>query len=186
MTREEKKREFDKTVQKLIARNRVCQFKFCTKNLVVRLIVRFFNGNTVEIKKNTRSDSSTRKSETTENRETYEAILNRSQARFPDTTLPDKVNFDSKTDVDSLKGQFSSSIDRKIKNEEPIPFDQLHINAVHQRFVSADEMKFLILVDKLLSRGRSNKSTDLFARYNTDLTARSFRSLSGLRFTKIM
>ena len=130
------------------------------------------------------SNPSDRKS--TENRETYEAMLNRSQARYPDTTLPDIVNFDNQTDVDILKGQFSSSIDRKIKNEEPIPFDQLHINAVHQRFVSADEMKFLILVDKLLSRGYSNKSTDLFARYNTDLTARSFRSLSGLRFTKIM
>ena len=122
----------------------------------------------------------------TENRETYEAILNRSQARYPDTTLPDIVSFDNQTDVDILKGQFSSSIDPKIKSEEPIPFDQLHINAVHQRFVSADEMKFLILVDKLLSRGASNRPNALYARYNTDLTARSFRSLSGLRFTKIM
>ena len=130
------------------------------------------------------SDPSARKS--TENRETYEAILNRSQARYPDTTLPDIVSFDNQTDTDIFKGQFSSSIDRKIKREEPIPFDQLHINAVHQRFVSADEMKFLILVDKLLSRGASNRPDQLYARYNTNTTAHSFRSLSGLRFTKIM
>ena len=40
--------------------------------------------------------------------------------------------------------------------KEPISFDQLHINAVTHRFVSADEMKFLILVDKLcVDRGPS-------------------------------
>ena len=33
MTSEEKKREFNKTVQKLIARNRVCQYKFFTRML---------------------------------------------------------------------------------------------------------------------------------------------------------
>ena len=38
---------------------------------------------------------------------------------------------------------------QKFKEKEVISFDQLHINAVHQRFVSADEMKFLILVDQL-------------------------------------
>ena len=31
MTSEEKKREFEETVQKLIARNRVCQYKFFTR-----------------------------------------------------------------------------------------------------------------------------------------------------------
>ena len=118
------------------------------------------------------SDPSDRKS--TENRETYEAILNRSQARYPDTTLPDIVNFDSNEYI--FKEKFSSSIDRKIKSKEPIPFDQLHINAVHQRYVSADEMKFLILVHKLISREKGVQS-----RYQRFYRKR-FCTLSVLRF----
>ena len=124
------------------------------------------------------SDPSARKS--TENRETYEAILNRSQARYPDTTLPDIVKFDSETNVDILKGQIFPRIDRKTKNEELIPFDQLHINAVHQRFVSADEMKFLILVAKFLSRGKGEQVNQRLANYYTE---RSFWTLTVLRFT---
>ena len=48
-------------------------------------------------------------------------------------------------------------MDRKIKSEETIYFDQLHINAIHQRFVSAKELKFLILVQKLISRGKTTR-----------------------------
>ena len=94
--------------------------------------------------------------------------------------LPDIVNFDSKTDVEILKGRCFSRIDRKTKNEELIPFDQLHINAVHQRFVSVDEMKFLILVQKLITRGSAPKVKQRLASY---YTGRSFRTLSVLRFT---
>ena len=101
--------------------------------------------------------SSGRKSK--ETRETYEGILNRSQARFPDSTLPDIVNFDCKVQLELTLGntEWQPSLDiknrRKFKEKEVISFDQLHINAVHQRFVPADEMKFLILVDKLLASG---------------------------------
>ena len=98
-------------------------------------------------------ESSGRKSK--ETRKTYEAILNRSQARYPDATLPEIVNFDCKIQVDTEKRQPTPDVKKREKfiEKEIISFDQLHINAVHQRFVSADEMKFLILVDKLLSSG---------------------------------
>ena len=124
------------------------------------------------------NDPSVRKS--VENRRSYEAILNRSLARYPDIALPDIVNFDSEADEDFLKGQFFSSVGRKIRSKEPIYFDQLHINAVHQRFVSADEMKFLILVAKFLSRGKSQQVKQHLANYYTEL---SFQTLTVLRFT---
>ena len=120
------------------------------------------------------SDPFARKS--TENRENYEAILKCSQARYPDTALPDIVNFDNNEYI--FKEKLSSSIDRKIKSKEPIPFDQLHINAVHQRYVSADEMKFLILVHKHISRGTSVQVRSRCERY----FRKRFGTLSVLRF----
>ena len=63
------------------------------------------------------------------------------------------VKFDSKIESDNFIWHVTSDTKREETEKEVISFDQLHINAVHQRFVSADEMKFLILVDKLLSSG---------------------------------
>ena len=48
-----------------------------------------------------------------EKRETYEAILKRSQARFPDHVLPESVNFDAKIEDTDLKLQPFSEIDEK-------------------------------------------------------------------------
>ena len=124
-----------------------------------------------------------------DNPEIYEAILDRSRARFPDTTLPDVVNlkkreknfdrlyenavakrftstdemkflvFGRTDESNTLERQFSVSgeTDKKIKKEKRISFDQLYANAVEKRFVSASEMKFLILVDKFLVRRRRTK-----------------------------
>ena len=105
------------------------------------------------------SKTSARKS--VETRETYEAILNRSQARYPDATFPDKVNFDSKIESDNFIWQPTSDTKHEETEKEVVSFDQLHINAVHQRYVSADEMKFLILVDKLLSSGDTKYTSSI-------------------------
>ena len=113
--------------------------------------------------------SSGRKSK--ETRENYESILKRSQARFPDATLPDIVNFDSNIQGEAER-QVSLDTNKrvKLKEKEVISFDQLHINAVHQRFVSAGEMKFLILVDKLLAR-RSRVTSKQINEFKKALTS---------------
>ena len=94
-----------------------------------------------------------------ENRVSYEAILERSQARFPDETLPHTVNFDSEIDVGTLQCDPSTSIESEcnIKNEGKMTFEQLYKKAIQQRFVSADEMKFLILVEKFIVRRKDTK-----------------------------
>ena len=92
-----------------------------------------------------------------ENRQTYEGILNRSQARYPDTVFPDTVNFDSEVLDETLNLRLAAEIrnEERIESAEPICFDQLHKNATFQRFVSVDEMKFLIFVDNYL-RNKQN------------------------------
>ena len=105
-----------------------------------------------------------------ENPETYEAILDRSRARFPNVTLPDIVDFNRKNGNDTLERQLftGAESDDMMKKKITIPFDELYERAVGRGFVTADEMKFLILVTKFLSRG---------------YTTRAKRSLSVLRFT---
>ena len=100
-------------------------------------------------------NSNARKS--VENPETYEAILNRSRARFPNVTLPDIVDFNRKNDT--LKRQFftDAESDDMMKKKITIPFDELYERAVGRGFVSADEMKFLILVDSFFVRRRVTK-----------------------------
>ena len=91
----------------------------------------------------------------TENRQTYEEILNRSRARYPDTVFPDTVNFDSKVHDETLNLRLAAEIRNDEKSTEPICFDQLHKNATRQRFVSVDEMKFLIFVNCFLRNKRN-------------------------------
>ena len=103
-----------------------------------------------------------------ENRDTYEGILNRSQARYPDSVFPDTVKFDSKVLDETLNLRLAAEIRTDEKSTEPICFDQLHKNATRQRFVSVDEMKFLIFVNSFLRNKRYN-----------------FRAISVLGFKKL-
>ena len=94
-----------------------------------------------------------------ENPETYEAILDRSRARFPNVTLPDIVDFNRKNENDTLEPQLftSAESDDIMEKKITIPFDELYARAVERGFVSAEEMKFLILVDKFFVRRKVTK-----------------------------
>ena len=94
-----------------------------------------------------------------ENPETYEAILDRSRARFPNVTLPDIVDFNRKNGNDTLERQLftGAESDDMMKKKITIPFDELYERAVERGFVSADEMKFLILVDSFFVRRKVTK-----------------------------
>ena len=119
------------------------------------------------------------------NREVYEAILNRSRARFPDTPLPDILDYNVETDSKDLKWRLPRDTEGEEISEEiqKMSFDQLHASIVKKRFVSADEMKFLILVDKFLKRRRNTRINQAHLRYNMGTSAKSRSKLSVTRFT---
>ena len=94
-----------------------------------------------------------------DNPEIYEAILDRSRARFPNVTLPDIVDFNRKNENDTLERQLftDAESDDMMKKKKTIPFDEFYERAVERGFVTADEMKFLILVDSFFVRRRVTK-----------------------------
>ena len=103
--------------------------------------------------------------------------------------MPNIVNFSSKTVDGTLESEFSTDVasEETIEKEEKVDFDQLHAKAVQQRFISADEMKFLILVDKFLDWRRNVKMQQIYTTYNPisiDSKRRKYNSLTVFGFTQ--
>ena len=103
--------------------------------------------------------------------------------------MPDIVNFNTEISDDTFEWEFSTDVvsEENIAEKEIQDFDQLHAKAVQQRFISVDEMKFLILVNKFLDWRRNVKMQQIYTTYNPisiDSKRRKYNSLTVFRFTQ--
>ena len=105
--------------------------------------------------------------------------------------MPDIVNFNTEISDDTFELEFSTDVVREenIAEEEIQDFDQLHAKAVQQRFISVDEMKFLILVNKFLDWRRNVKMQQIYTTYNPisiDSKRRKYNSLTVFGFAEFV
>ena len=105
--------------------------------------------------------------------------------------MPDLVNFNTEISDDTFEWEFSTDIasEENIAEKQIIDFDQFHAKAVQQRFISVDEMKFLILVNKFLDWRRRVKMQQIHTTYNRisiDSKRRKYYSLTGFGFIQLI
>ena len=105
--------------------------------------------------------------------------------------MPDLVNFNTEISDDTFEWEFSTDAvsEENIAEKEIQDFDQFHAKAVQQRFISVDEMKFLILVNKFLDWRRNVKMQQIYTTYNPisiDSKRRKYNSLTVFGFTEFV